>query len=673
MSYRRESRSSVGSTSLRTALALALLLLATTAASKTSDVAEQDKVALLVGISRYSPSGGWAELHTEADLERIRGALETQGFRPENIHSLTGADADRKGIETAFRRHLIEAAGRGAVAVFHYSGHGQRITDDDFDEIDGYDETLVPFDAPQRLVEGYDGGKHLRDDDLHDWLEELRRKIGPGGDVLVSLDSCFSGAATRGLAARGSPQPLGPPQAPLAGTLGVDRAGGFVERRAPGAAPRGAGKLAPFIVISSARHDELAFETRDEQGRPIGSLSFALGSALSSADARTTYRGLHDEVKRIMAGHVRNRPQLEGDPNRRILGGEAIAQTPFFEIVSYDAGSKTAQVKGGALAGLLKGSKVVVHPPKTRAADSAKALAHGAVRQARTLTSEVVFDAVTADAEIEGGWLFVTEPAFGELRVRAYIGAGAWRAALIEQLESRRLIEQVDLRQRADVVIEEAGGGIELFTAIDGTPLLAPLSPGDPALVSRVREVLEDFARNRWLRRVEASSTHIRVRLEIRPCRLETTENAFGDPVSRCGADLERTTEGGELELRIGDTFELTLVNEGRKDAYVVVLDLMSDGRIDMLYPARDEMGEDNKLRRGKRFTIPRTYVVGEPLGNEILKLFASRSPVDFRPILSEDPDTVAPRGEVELPPRLSSGSVSTDSIPFTVSAAEGP
>ena len=70
----------------------------------------------------------------------------------------------------------------------------------------------------------------------------------------------------------------------------------------------------------------------------------------------------------------------------------------------------------------------------------------------------------------------------------------------------------------------------------------------------------------------------------------------------------------------------MTLVNEGRRDAYVVVLDLMPDGRIDMLYPGRDEMGEDNKLRRGKSFTIPKTFVVGEPLGNEMLKLIASRN-----------------------------------------------
>lgn len=632
---------------------------------------EKRKVALLVGISHYSPAGGWANLHTETDLERMRAALEAQGFASDEIHTLKDKDADRKGIEAAFRRHLIEGAAPGTVAFFHYSGHGQRITDDDHDEVDGYDEALVPFDAPKRLVDGYKGGKHLRDDEIHDWLRELRGKVGRHGDVVVSLDSCFSGAATRGLAARGALEPLGPPQAPLEGTLGPDLAGGFVEHGAVVA--RGDQPLAPFIFFSSARHDELAFETRDEQGRPIGSLSFALGSALGKADADTTYRDLHDEVKRIMAGHVRNRPQLEGQANRRILGGAAVSQKPYYEIVRYDAASKTAQVKGGALAGLLEGSKVAVHAAKTRDPEGATPLATGEVRKSRTLTSEVVFGTVTGDGGIENGRLFVTATGFGDLRIRAHIGSGDWRAALVGHLETRRLIEQVDERETSDVVIEDTGRGVEVYSAIDDTPLLAPLSPGDRGLVSKVRGVLEDFARNRWLRRLEANSRDIQVGLELRPCRLVTINEESVGRVTSCAGALERTTEGGELELHVGDHFELTLVNEGRRDAYVVVLDLQPDGRIDMLYPARDEMGEDNKLRRGKDFTIPRTFVVGEPLGNEMLKLIASRTPIDLRPILSGNSEDVMGRGETGSTPPLSSGSVSTDSIPFTVSASPVP
>jgi len=223
------------------------------------------------------------------------------------------------------------------------------------------------------------------------------------------------------------------------------------------------------------------------------------------------------------------------------------------------------------------------------------------------------------------------------------------------------------------VVIEDTGRGVQVYQTIDETPLLAALAPTDRGLVPKVRLALEDFARNRWLRRLDATSRDIRVTLELRPCRLVNIEEESVGRGSSCAGALARTTEGGELDLRIGDHFELTLVNEGRRDAYVMVLDLMPDGRIDMLYPARDEMGEDNKLRRGKSFKIPKTFVVGEPLGNEMLKLIASRTPIDLRPILSANSGNVASRGEAEPTPPLLSGSVSTDSIPFSVSAAEEP
>ena len=78
--------------------------------------------------------------------------------------------------------------------VFHYSGHGQQITDDNGDEPDGYDETIVPYDAPMRAEAGYRGDKHLRDDELARKLLALRAKVGPTGNVVFAFDSCFSGA-----------------------------------------------------------------------------------------------------------------------------------------------------------------------------------------------------------------------------------------------------------------------------------------------------------------------------------------------------------------------------------------------------------------------------------------------------------------------------------------------
>ncbi len=81
------------------------------------------------------------------DIPLIQGVLEAQGFREENIRVLQDSDADAEGIQGAFRQ-LVRDAKEGDVVVFHFSGHGHRMTNDDpenDEETDGYDELLVPY------------------------------------------------------------------------------------------------------------------------------------------------------------------------------------------------------------------------------------------------------------------------------------------------------------------------------------------------------------------------------------------------------------------------------------------------------------------------------------------------------------------------------------------------
>ncbi|HET8646484.1 MAG TPA: caspase family protein, partial [Vicinamibacteria bacterium] len=154
------------------------------------------KRALIVALSTYAPSSGWASLSSAADVGLVRGALEAHGFT--DIATLADAQATRAGILRAIKDTLLDPARPGDVLVFHYSGHGQQITDDAAEEADGYDEALVPFDAPMAPGPGYRGDKHLRDDTMAEQLDALRRRAGAGGNVVVWLDSCNSGSGTRG-------------------------------------------------------------------------------------------------------------------------------------------------------------------------------------------------------------------------------------------------------------------------------------------------------------------------------------------------------------------------------------------------------------------------------------------------------------------------------------------
>lgn len=265
------------------------------------------KTALIVAIADYPPPAPddqyfYGDLNSDNDVPLVEAALLSQGFDSTAIHVLRDARATRRGIVEAFRSLLIDPAVPGDIVFVHYSGHGHQITDDDGDEADGYDEVWVPYGAPADFRDGYAGELHLRDDELNDLLRELRAKLGPEGNVVVSIDACFSGSGTRAAyegPVRGMPEPLGPPASTATRSAG-DAAGGFDESGITGP-PSGADDpagLAPMVVFSAARHDEVSRETLDrDRDLLVGSLSLALAYAFVGAEPGMTYREAFARIK----------------------------------------------------------------------------------------------------------------------------------------------------------------------------------------------------------------------------------------------------------------------------------------------------------------------------------------------------------------------------------------
>lgn len=102
------------------------------------------KLALLIGINQYGVNGDaradWLPLNgcvTDVELQREL-LVHRFGFNPQDIVTLTDAQATRGAIAQAFTEHLIAQALPGDVVVVHFSGHGSRI---------GSHNTLVPVDA----------------------------------------------------------------------------------------------------------------------------------------------------------------------------------------------------------------------------------------------------------------------------------------------------------------------------------------------------------------------------------------------------------------------------------------------------------------------------------------------------------------------------------------------
>ena len=160
-------------------------------------VSAQTRRALVVGISDYAKSSEntWGVIHGANDADLIIPTLKKQGFRATKIcNKAATANRIRKEIKT-----LVSSCRKGDIVYLHFSCHGQPFEDMNGDEEDGWDESIIPYDAMMVYCKGkYEGANHITDDELHTYFQQLRKAVGTNGFVCIVIDACHAGGASRG-------------------------------------------------------------------------------------------------------------------------------------------------------------------------------------------------------------------------------------------------------------------------------------------------------------------------------------------------------------------------------------------------------------------------------------------------------------------------------------------
>lgn len=140
--------------------------------------------AVMIGINYIGQQGELSGCHNDV-LNMKEYIKDVHGFEEENITVLMddgeNIEPTRENILKAYK-DLVAAAQPGDAIFTHYSGHGGKLRDDDGDEKDGYDETLVPVD--------YASSGQIRDDDLY---KVLVTPMPKGVTMTSVMDCCHSG------------------------------------------------------------------------------------------------------------------------------------------------------------------------------------------------------------------------------------------------------------------------------------------------------------------------------------------------------------------------------------------------------------------------------------------------------------------------------------------------
>ncbi len=605
------------------------------AADRPSDPENPGKYAIVFAIGDYPESTGWGKISAGNDVPLILSALRKQGFKEENIAVIRDSMATRDGISRAFEQHIFGRIKAGDIVFVHFSSHGQQVIDDNGDEIDGFDEAIIPYNANLDFVPGeYEGENHLRDDELGDIFGRIRKALGSKGNLLALIDACHSGTATRGLArARGTEKRMAPEgykpekKAPTRGQA-------FME-----AGTADAAELAPMVTISGASADELNYETQDEQGNGVGSLSYAFSKVMSNATGQMTYRELFDRVKVEMQKRVPNQtPQIEGTIDQQLFGGAIVEAEPYF-LPSYWEDAQTVYLESGSLQGLFDSSRVALFDLGAQDLAEADTVATGLVVDAGLTESYVVLDQELPEEMRNNLKVVMTGRNYSSMKVRIKLDLAMDESALVyieQEIKASNTAELVDVNPELLITNQgvSRGSSVEVYTEYDQR--LAAIDHGGSShqalekLADAMLRQIKVFAQTRFLRTLEMTDNRRAVSLEIVPLKGTISRGRFN--LEREMSMDEVRDEDGNLVMEDGQVFKIRVTNNGYRKAYFTILDFTPDGDLSLVVPnpSSDMQAADYVLEGGQSIDLEQLFVIQEPYGNEMFKLIATEEPLDL-------------------------------------------
>jgi len=143
-------------------------------------------LAIVIGIESYQtlPKSDYSK----KDAETVKGYLKALGFQEKNIECIIDERATKSSIEKSIEAWLPNQTTKDSSVFVYFSGHGAP-------EPATGEAYMVPYDGDPNYiaVTGYSLKR------LYEWLGKVKAR-----EIIVVLDSCFSGAGGRSVLAKGA-------------------------------------------------------------------------------------------------------------------------------------------------------------------------------------------------------------------------------------------------------------------------------------------------------------------------------------------------------------------------------------------------------------------------------------------------------------------------------------
>jgi len=565
------------------------------------------KHALLIGIEDYSNSNLRSLQGSINDVFLMKNVLrERFGFQKDDFIILQDEQATHTGIQNAFTKLISRIQYKDFVYI-HYSGHGSQAIDLNGDQVrSGIDQTWVSYASRannSKHIDNYD----VLDDEINTWLAAIYAKTD---HVIFVSDSCHSATVARGEDSNSR-------------SLKRDK------RRHP-LGKRAYTKIEKYygIRIGSARDKESAIETFQEDGKAYGKFTWHWARALQQAQADSTW---NDVFKRAYMQVVTSRgraqkPQMEGERSRQILGGNFIPLPPTIT-VSY-ATRNQVQIQAGHVAGVTIGSVYRLYKPK-------------AENVARiTITKVKAFKSYgKPTALFKRGDLVVEEShAYNFKPVKVYLSPAKQiiKTAFKKRIDGTLPLPGYTLTNNpshADLRLHLLNSKLSILTS--DQYLLQQISFQNPSRgIKLLQNNLNKLARVRELKTLRSNTRNLPVTVQafvLTPVTSCVHQNCIILP-----NDLGLHSKTGpyslqelkKITLNKGDILTFSLHNRSRRHYYCYLINISPNGVIEAIFPYPEEATEYARIKAGEKLDlIGETGLMAELVGEESIKIITSRYP----------------------------------------------
>lgn len=637
----------------------------------------QDKYALIVGVGEYPVESGWDKLNSANDVILVKNSLIRQDFPVSNITVLQDEHAQKLDIVRELKE--LSKVEEGSIVFIHFSAHGQLIFDGaDKDElIDGYDEAIVPYGAYRKYgakkLDGseYIGADHLRDDELGQYLNQIRKAIGKDGQLVVLLDTCHSGTASRGVdesVFRGSSDRFEPPDynptISKTSTLNEGAKISIIDGERINLK-----NASPYVVISASRDNELNKEKYvSSENKMYGPLSLAFTKALESLQPKDenidgfSYRQLFSEIKSIIKSwRYTQNPTIEGDSDLMLFNNSYVSQKSYYEILEGSINArKEFEIDAGKLSYLTEGSTVVVCKNATKEPKTENIIARGKIVKVKLTTSLVSLDGKLPDINEESYWVFIDRRKFTPMNISVFINENIkdrdLRTSLASFLEETKVGTIVNSPVKAELAIrKDDSKGTPSFTFynpgyVKGIFKVSNVKMRGPEAYAPLKSRIIEYARAKYMADFRLRDNRYELEAKWLPVSVSFSNNSIKEVSIR---DEEAILNSmGDIVMRHsdkslkGDAAILSIRNKGTQPTYFTIVEINERGQIIPVLPnCCNEIYQLDKLSRviqpGETVEFIRApfwFSISECENRDeetlMLKIIATSEPLEVRHIL---------------------------------------